>query len=173
MRTILAFLMLATPALAQDREGNDTPGEWVVTHQQAFGLWESFCDERTTGDLLEERCYLRYVDVYSQDPFGAAFVFVTPGAVEIALGRARTVGDGVHITRGGETVWSLGETRCAPCTLEGEAASTLLEAFAAGGTFHLDFEGRSGETRLAWDLAQMADALDDYRAQSAARGLSS
>ena len=36
------------------------------------------CDERKTGDLLEQRCYLRYVDVFSPRPnFGAIFAFVT------------------------------------------------------------------------------------------------
>jgi len=173
MRIVLALIatLWAAPAAAQDRDGNDTPGEWVVTHQKAFGLWESFCDERTTGALVEERCYIRYVDVYSQDPFAAAFVFITPENTEIALGRARAIESGVHITRAGETVWSLNERRCTPCRLEGLAAATLLQALAAGGTMHLDIEGRSGEARLSWDLSQMADAIADYEAMARARGL--
>lgn len=171
MKAAAIAVALATPAMAQDREGNDTPGEWKVTHQEAFGLWESFCDERTTGDELEERCYIRYVDVYSQEPFAAAFVFITPENIEIALGRARAIDQGVHITYGGETVWELGETRCRPCRLEGDDAETLMNALAGGGTFHLDVDGRAGEQRLAWDLSEMAAAIEDYRSMARAKGL--
>ena len=31
----------ASQALAQDADGNDTPGNWVVTHYEEFGIWKS------------------------------------------------------------------------------------------------------------------------------------
>ncbi len=45
----LALGLAALPAPAQDRAGNDTPGDWVVTHHAHFGLWDSVCDELTGG----------------------------------------------------------------------------------------------------------------------------
>jgi len=33
-RLLLAILLLPNTAFAQDRDGNDTPGEWLVTHQK-------------------------------------------------------------------------------------------------------------------------------------------
>ncbi|MEM1235575.1 MAG: hypothetical protein AAGI10_01310 [Pseudomonadota bacterium] len=176
MRMFLLLLALASPAFAQDRDGNDTPGEWVITHQKAFGLWDSFCDERTTGDLLEERCYLRYVEVYSPRPdFGAVFAFITPDGVEFGLERSiRYIGDGLHVTRDGETVWKEERRSCrngGACTLEGEDADALLDIFAEGGTLHIDLEQRNTEYRLAWDLSRMDEALEDYRREAAARGL--
>ena len=79
-------LALALPATAQDRQGNDTPGDWIVDHTKHFGLWDSMCDHRMTGEEREQRCYIRYVDVFSPRPkFGAVFLFVTPGP-EVQIG---------------------------------------------------------------------------------------
>lgn len=178
MRAILALLItcLSLPAWAQDRAGNDTPGEWVVTHQKAFGLWDSFCDERMTGELREERCYLRYVEAYKRRPdFAAVFAFITPEEIEFGLERAITlIDDGIHITRGGTVVWKEDRARCrrgGACTLSGPDADALLATLAQGGTLHVDLEHDGEEYRLAWDLSRMADALADFRSNAAARGL--
>ena len=66
----LVLALAAVPATAQDRAGNDTPGDWRVTHHAHFGLWDSVCDERDglNGAAPERRCYVRYVDVFSPNP---------------------------------------------------------------------------------------------------------
>ena len=173
----LTVATLAAPVIAQDRDGNDTPGEWVITHHKPYGLWDSFCDERRTGDLLEERCYLRYVDVFSPRPnFGALFVFVTPDGVEIGLERGtRFEEDGMRIETDGAMTWVENRRSCrrgGECVLEERDAQAFLDAASAGGALRFTFIDRHGAAQdLSWDLSQMEDALTDYRANAADRNL--
>jgi len=181
MRTLALCLALAAlPASAQDRQGNDTPGEWVIDHARSFGLWDSFCDHRTIagGDERERRCYLRYVDVFSPRPdFAAQFAFVTPGPqVEFGMEAGTLFAeDGFRIDRAGETVWVAPQAGCLvglACRYDGAQAEALLAAMSAGGTFVFDFTDRHGVARkIRWDLTPFAAAMDDLRTQSEARGL--
>ena len=176
--TFALALLLALPAFAQDRDGNDTPGEWVVDHHRAFGLWDSMCDHRVTGDQTEQRCYLRYVDVFSPRPqFGAQFFFLTPGP-EIEFGlEAGTLfpPDGFRIVSEGQTTWSAPQPGCLvglACLYDQDDAATLLEAMAAGGSFKFTFTDRHGQPQnLEWSLSRFADAVADFNAQSGQRGL--
>ena len=178
MRILLLLFALALPAHAQDRQGNDTPGDWIVDHTKHFGLWDSMCDHRMTGDQREERCYVRYVDVFSPRPnFGAVFLFVTPEPkVEIGL-EAGTIfpSDGIRVEAGDQTAWSGAKLTCLVglnCTFTGEDADALLQAMVAGGQFAFDFTDRHGASQsLRWDLSPFADALEDHRARTAERGL--
>ncbi len=175
---LLAACLFALPLAAQDRAGNDTPGEWIVDHQRAFGLWDSLCDHRQTGDLNEERCYLRYVEVFSARPkFGAQFAFITPGP-RIEFGTepgTQFDPDGFRIERGGATVWALPQTGCLigqACVFEGPDAARLLSEMIQGGIFAFDFIDRHGAPQsLRWDLAPFADAPADFSAEAAKRGL--
>ena len=180
MRRLISFLCLTLlPSLvfAQDRAGRDTPGEWVVTHYQPFGLWDSICDERTTGDLREERCYLRYVEVYSPHPnFGAVFVFVTPDGVDIGLERGtRFPEDGMRIEKDGTTLWQAEKRACLrgrDCSFQADEADTLLDHMSAGQTLRLQFTDSNGIARdLTWDLAPFGPALADFRQNAGQRGL--
>jgi len=178
MRTLPFILsLIAAPLFAQDRAGNDTPGEWVVTHHKPFGLWDSFCDERTTGDLVEQRCYLRYVEVYSPRPnFGALFVFITPDGVEFGMERGiRFPEDGLRIEQAGATVWAENSRSCrrgGDCTLTGTAAQSFLETVSNGGVLRFEFTDRTGTAQdLSWDLSQMDMAVTDYRENARARDL--
>ncbi|MEY1556113.1 hypothetical protein AB3Y40_10815 [Yoonia sp. R2331] len=179
MKYIVALLLacMASVGVAQDRDGNDTPGEWVVTHQAAYGLWDVFCDERTTGDLTEERCYIRYVEVFSARPkFGAMFVFVTGAGVEFGM-EAGTVfpGEGPQIIRDDAQVWVDNRLGCRTgltCTMDGEAAQDFLNAARGGGVLQMTFTDRHGAPQdLRWDLTRFDAAFADWRAQSAARDL--
>lgn len=180
----VAALLLATalPSGAQDRDGNNTPGDWVVTHQKPFGLWDSVCDERPEGDGMHLRCYLRYVDVFSPRPaFAAHFVFVTPepdGAVRIEYGSergSRFVQGGNRIERDGVAQWTATRAACLTgdtCVFTGQEAAAIYDTLKSGGAWRFDFADRHGKIQaLAWDLAPFAAAAADFEAQSTARGL--
>ena len=180
MRTILLIFLLffSAPLTAQDRQGNDTPGDWVVDHYKPFGLWDSICDHRITDGVKEERCYIRYVEVFNPRPaFAAKFIFVTPGPeVEIGLERGTLFPKGgMRIEHQGGLLWSTNHILCRTgisCTFNGEAAENLLAAMAEGTTFAFDFRDRHGVTQaLRWDLSQFADALEDHQREAAARNL--
>ena len=175
---ILCLLALGLPALAQDRAGRDTPGEWIVDHAKSVGLWDSFCDHRVTGEMREERCYLRYVDVFAREPrFAAQFVFVTPGP-EVEFGierRQRFDDDGLRIEAAGAAIWSSDRRDClrgGGCTYTDGDATTLIEAMITGDTFAFDFTDASGtDHALRWDLTGFEAAWEDFSAQSRQRGL--
>lgn len=177
LRIFLILIVWAAPTWAQDRDGNDTPGEWVVTHQAAYGLWDVFCDTRTTGDLREERCYIRYVEVFSPRPnFGAMFVFVTQDGVEFGMEPGTLFGDtGPQILRDGASVWVDNRLGCrtgVTCTLAAADADDFLAAASGGGTLRMVFTDRHGQPQnLMWDLTRFADAVTDWRTEIAARNL--
>jgi len=178
MRLLLAALLLiATQAAAQDRSGRDTPGEWVVDHHQSFGLWDSMCDNRTSGDTSEARCYLRYVDVFSPRPkFAAQFLFLTPGPnIDFGVERGtRFLDSGFRIEQDGTEIWSTDRKTCLrgrECTFDATDAETLLQAMRQGDSFAFDFTDRHGQPQsLRWDLTPFAAAYDDFRAQTEQRG---
>lgn len=179
MRLQTFFLcLLASPLAAQDRDGNDTPGEWKVTHHQPFGLWDSMCDERRTGATLERRCYLRYVDVFSPHPnFGAIFAFITPdNALELGIERGtRFKTDGLRAMQGESTSWTMPRRPClsgGTCRVNGADGAALLETLSQSDRLIFEFVDRHGAAQVRdWDLSRFGDALTDHRARAAERGL--
>ena len=180
MRLFVLFLICIIPlaAWSQDRAGNDTPGEWVIDHHKAFGLWDSMCDHRTTDDLREERCYIRYVEVFSPRPqFGAQFFFLTQGpSVEFGMEAGTLFNeDGFRIMRDNSIAWAKPQAGCLvglACLYEGQVANDLVHAMANGSVFAFNFIDRHGQPQaLNWDLSQFAGALKDFNLQSAKRGL--
>jgi len=144
-------------ASAQDAQGNDTPGEWIVEHYEEYGIWKTICDERTLDNKLEQRCYIRYVDVFSPRPkFAAvfAFVFQKQGktAFQYAFERGTTYRpDGLRIEKDGAITWRASATcRIGPnCLIEdaGEV-DTVLSAFSAGGSLVQEFTDRHGTDQV-------------------------
>jgi hypothetical protein len=181
LRLALALTLAALPALAQDRQGRDTAGDWIVTHYQPFGLWDSICDERSEGAGLHRRCYLRYVDVFSPHPaFAAHFVFVTPDGpgVRIEYGAepgTRFAPGGHRIERDGAAVWTPADDACLAggrCVIAGAGAEQLYRTLRGGGAWRFDFTDRHGRAQsLAWDLTPFATAAADFEAETARRGL--
>lgn len=180
MRVILLLCCLLAPLslFAQDRDGNDRPSDWVVDHYKPFGLWDSACDHRDTDGVREERCYLRYVEVFSPRPkFAAQFIFVTPGPkVEIGLERGTLFPkDGMRIEGDGGALWSTDRILCRTglsCTFDGDEAKKLLNAMVDGSVFAFDFTDRHGSPReLRWDLTAFSDALADFTREAEARDL--
>lgn len=177
---LFCLCLLSVPAAAQDRAGRDTPGEWKVTHYTPFGLWDSICDERLTGTTLEERCYLRYVEVFAPHPkFAAQFAFVTlNGGPRIELGIERGTRfdqQGLRVESGGEPIWFTDRRDCLrgrACVFQATDAETLLSAMADGDVFAFDFVDRHGDGRsLRWDLTTFSAAIDDLTVESRRRGL--
>ena len=155
-RAALALSMVATfptMALAQDAEGNDTPGNWIVTHYEEFGIWKSICDERGEAEAKEQRCYIRYVDVFSEAPkFAAVFAFVfqkdRQTAFQYAFERGTTYADeGLRIDKNDETTWIASDVcRVGPNCLitDKDEVSSTLAKFAGGGELVQIFEDRHG-----------------------------
>lgn len=177
---LLAFFMISA-AQAQDREGNDTAGDWRPTHFERFGGWDSICDERGTGQDLQQRCYIRYVDVFSPRPkFGAVFSFITPDGeghrIEFGIERGvRYRAEGFQIEEGENVLWTL-PTECRkarPCVLADQAASDFIDVARRGaGELVHRFTGRHGSAHtLKWPIAPLKHALDDFERAAAKRGL--
>lgn len=184
MRTLsLAALLcaLAGAAVAQDLDGNDTPGNWRVTHYEGFGIWNSICDEREARGTLQQRCYIRWVDVFSPRPkFAAQFLFVTPAAQgpEVAFGmEAGTLyaPGNFRILGDDGPIWQTNRPGCLTglsCRFTGEGAADLIAAMQSGTAFRFTFRDRHGQSQdLTWPLEGFSEALADFTAQSRARNL--
>jgi len=180
---ILFFLLafLAPPAGAQDREGNDRPSNWAVTHFAKSGIWESMCDERPEDGIMHRRCYIRQVDVFSPRPkFAAQFMFITPEDDGLRVEFGMEPGtifqpSGFRIEAGGNVSWSTRRIGCLTgltCVFRGEEATDLVGTMVEGGDFLFGFVDRHGTRRdLVWPLEGFAEALADFRTQAAVRGL--
>ncbi|MEX0350396.1 MAG: hypothetical protein AB3N15_13315 [Paracoccaceae bacterium] len=174
-------LFFALPAAAQDRQGNDTASDWRVTHYQSFGIWNSICDERAEDTLLVQRCYLRWVDVFSPRPkFGGQFIFVTPEPdgyrIEFGIEPGTLFSpDGFRIEHEGKVTWRTRWPGCLTglnCAFTGSDADELLAVMEGGGTFRFTFRDRHGAKRdLNWPLAEFPAAIADFKVQAKSRGL--
>lgn len=182
MRTLLLFLtLLAAPASAQDLQGNDTASNWVNTHYSAFGIWKSICDERPEDGQLNQRCYIRWVDVFSGRPhFGGQFIFITPQeqGYEVEFGiepGTLFAPNGFRIERDETVVWRTLWPGCLTglgCRFDGRGADTIIAQMQQGGTFLFDFrDGRGVSRSLNWPLQGFPDAWADFQTQARARGL--
>ena len=128
--------------------------------------------------MREERCYIRYVDVFSPHPkFAAQFLFLTPGPnIQLGVERGTRFTDtGIRIEREAEVTWQTMDRDCLrgrDCAFTGDAAVALLDAMRSSEAFIFEFRDRHGEDReFRWELSPFAPALDDFRAQAAERGL--
>ncbi len=180
LATIVATA-LASSATAQDLDGNDTASNWKVTHFEQFGIYLSSCDERMENGVLAQRCYVRYVDVFSPRPdFAAQFFFVVNGknGVEVDFGlEAGTLfnPNGFRIEGTEGDIWKTRRVGCLTglsCTFNGEDATELLQAMQDGTAFRFTFRDRHGKSQdLTWPLAGFSDAMADFSAQSEQRGI--
>lgn len=185
MRRLLTFCLclfyLSSPGHAQDRQGNDRPSDWIVTHFYKSGIWESICDERIEDGDLRQRCYIRNVDVFSPRPqFAAQFMFLTPenSGTRIEFGmEAGTLFDpnGFRIEDMGGIRWKSQRPGCLTgltCVFTGDDAQVLTETMLAGGFFLFTFIDRHGRpTELEWPLKGFDDAFEDFQNVAAVRGL--
>lgn len=183
--TALVLLGTMNPTLAQDAQGNDTPGDWVVTHYQPFGLWDSICDQAKRDGSTIDRCYLRYVEVFSPAPkFAAQFLFITPekAGLKVEFGIEKGTlfkGEGLKVVNDGQELWKFDPNKClnfGDCVFESAEAAELIAAMSQSynqnSVFVSDFADRHGVDRvLEWDLSKFSDAVSDFTTQSQTRGL--
>ncbi|MEL6167914.1 MAG: hypothetical protein AAFR35_04440 [Pseudomonadota bacterium] len=174
MRFLVLFVFLfSTQAFGQSE---DTAGKWRPTHSERFGGWDSVCDARGEGPTLEERCYLRYVDVYASRPkFGALFAFVEPGPeISIGLEFGTAFGPGTIRVSGG-LPWTLPPTSCrgdTACKLTGADADAALLSMEKSTEIMFNFTDSNDRPQTrSWSLSGFADAMADFRRVSASRGL--
>lgn len=185
--SLLAVLVLSTSptAFATDAEGNDTPGDWVVTHYKPFGLWDTICDEAIRKGKKVERCYIRYVDVFSPAPkFAAQFVFIEPEGqgykVEFGIEPGTTFnGASLTVNDGEKVVWDYNPNEClerGECILIGQEADIFIQSMAETSSddpiLISDFNDRHGTDQvLEWGISKFAAALTDFQTESDKRGL--
>lgn len=185
--SLLSILAVSTvPTVsATDAEGNDTPGDWVVTHYKPFGLWDTICDEAIRKGKTVERCYIRYVDVFSSAPkFAAQFVFIEPDGqgykVEFGIEPGTTFnGASLTVVDGDNVVWDYDPNEClerGECFLTGDNADRFIQSMATTKTQEpmlvSDFNDRHGTDQvLEWGISKFDDALLDFQTQSDKRGL--
>ena len=186
LRSLLIFVTIlwASVAGAQDRSGNDTAGEWVATHYEIFGQWDSICDMRGIDADLEKRCYLRYVDVLSSKPkFGAVFAFITPKIkghrIEFGFEDGTQYEmDGFQIRLDEDVLWELSNDclRNSPCVLDDDETRRFIEvAHETGDQGSLlvqRFIDRFGRKQvLKWQLEPFANAFKDFELETERRSL--
>lgn len=185
--SLLAVLVLSTSptAFATDADGNDTPGDWVVTHYKPFGLWDTICDEAIRKGKKVERCYIRYVDVFSPAPkFAAQFVFIEPEGqgykVEFGIEPGTTFnGASLTVNDGEKVVWDYNPNECierGECILTGQEADIFIQSMAGTSSddpmLVSDFNDRHGTDQvLEWGISKFAAALTDFQTESDKRGL--
>lgn len=180
------FFLSAVPmALATDAEGNDTPGDWVVTHYKPFGLWDTICDEAIRKGKTVERCYIRYVDVFSPAPkFAAQFVFIEPDGqgykVEFGIEPGTTFnGASLTVVDGDNVTWDYDPNEClerGDCFLTGDDADRFIQSMAGTTSTEpmlvSDFNDRHGNDQiLQWGISKFSQALTDFQFESEKRGL--
>lgn len=181
MRWIILFFLSALPAFAQDLQGNDTAGNWRVTHHEIFGIWNSICDEREENGALKQRCYIRRAEVFSLRPkFAAQFVFITPEPngfkVEFGMEPGTFFSpSGFRIDKGEETIWRTRRPGCLTglgCIFEDRRAEDVLQAMLTGDAYRFVFRDRHGQSQdLTWPLDTFGTAWTDFTAQSRQRNL--
>ncbi|MEX0367005.1 MAG: hypothetical protein AB3N22_13105 [Ruegeria sp.] len=181
MRWLILLMLLARPGLAQDLQGNDTPGNWRVTHHQIFGIWNSMCDEREEDGALRQRCYIRRVDVFSPRPdFAAQFLFITPETEGYKVEFGMEAGtlfhpSGFRIEGKAGEVWHTRRPGCLTglsCVFELDAAQGLIDAMQSGSAFRFTFRDRHGQAQdLTWPLDGFGEAWADFNTQSRQRNL--
>ncbi|MEL6200872.1 MAG: hypothetical protein AAFR39_00790 [Pseudomonadota bacterium] len=181
IKTILsATMMLSATIIGSTAKNTNEDWKWASDYYTTYGEWTVGCDQRSDNDAIK-RCYLRYVDAYAQNPFGALFVFITD-TEDNGLTFNFEYESGVRFTApwqvlGGEdAIWTFDQSQCprgSECAINGKQASDLAQALSkdnAAMTFALrDRVFRSFE--LSWPSAGFAEALKDLQKQSDAREL--
>lgn len=174
----LCLMFLSSSAFSQDRSGNDTASDWIARHYESFGLWDSVCDERMEVNQLKQRCYLRYVEVYSPRPnFLAtfAFFFTENGQTIVELGfekRTRFNENGFRVEKDGQNIWAFNHTclNTTKCRLTGDEAQNFMAQLSAGDTLVQEFRDRTWKNHvLSWDLTLFAKAAANYQTAASKR----
>lgn len=154
--------------------------KWASDYYQAYGEWTTACETRS-DDASIKRCYMRYVDAYAREPFGALFVFATNTAengmrfnFEYESGTTFTKPWTVADASGNE-IWRFDPSACLSgneCAMTRTIAATFHNSMTPDATLNFSFRDRIGRTfDLVWPAEGFSQAVQDLIDQSAARGL--
>ena len=174
IRLLAAIAMICS--LGATVRAQDTAGSWTPTFTSRHMGWDVTCDAKTTGDLREERCYIRYIDAYSPRPnFGVLFMFIEieGGIPAVSLGREFET-DLVATTLRVRPGWTRPEGLCTggACTVTGDTAVALIDAMRSGGVLETGFVDATGADQLRqWASDGFDAAFTDLKREAAARGL--
>ncbi|MEO1746393.1 MAG: hypothetical protein AAFR13_07675, partial [Pseudomonadota bacterium] len=175
----IALAIIASAPAAAKNTADDW--KWVSEYYATYGEWTVACEHRS-DDEAAKRCYLRYVDVYSRDPFGALFVFITDTAVEglrfvfeyepFTVFRAPWTVVGADAEPG----YTFSTSNCprlgGECPIANDEAVALAAALRDGEALTFKFTTRTLTTfDLTWPSEGFGEALDDLAARSDERGL--
>lgn len=170
-RIIALFLFLTLPIYAED-----TAGSWAPTFTSKHEKWDVACDAQGSGTAREERCYIRYIDIYSPHPdFGVVFLFleIKNNTPLISIGRefeTDLIATDLRIA----SDWQRPKNLCTggPCEIIGQNAKMFIDALIKGGTLQINFiDQMNMEQNRSWESLGFAAAYNDLTREAAARGL--
>ncbi|MEM9574195.1 MAG: hypothetical protein AAF870_03075 [Pseudomonadota bacterium] len=174
---IASAALAAFSSLAIAKNTNDD-WKWKNTHYKTFGEWTTACEDRSDDESVK-RCYLRYVDAYAREPFGAFFVFVTTSkegpSFSFEFERGTKLPSDWTVSAGDKQIWTFDPAQCpsrGECILSTAQGTKLAKALAAPGAA-LNFKFTDREDRVLdrnWPGdSQFADAFYDLQTQTAKR----
>ena len=152
------------------------PALWKVDLYQAHNGWDLICD-RYEG-TKERRCYLRYVDTYSQDPFGAAVFFIQHHSEEGTQLSVDLEKDNHVISSAFQKSDNEEETKlfshCISnsCVLDKEKTGQFMMLAARADLWLLSIQEANGNSRrLELDVSTFANAERNFVTELKKRGL--
>lgn len=164
-------------SLAIAKNTNDD-WKWKNTFQKNYGEWTTACEDRSDDETVK-RCYLRYVDAYARDPFGAFFVFVTTSkagpSFSFEFERGTKFTSNWTVSANGRELWAFDPANCpsrGECILPITEGAKLVKALGAPDAA-LNFKFIDREDRVLdryWPGdSQFSDAFYDLQMQTAKR----
>lgn len=174
---ITSAALVAMSSLAIAKNTNDD-WKWKNTHYKTYGEWTTVCEDRSDDETVK-RCYLRYVDAYAREPFGAFFVFVTitddGPRFSFEFERGTNFTGHWNVTVDTNKLWSFDPANCpsiGECILSPTQGTKLAKALA-GPSASLNFKFTDRESRTLdrnWPGdSQFAKAFNDLQEQTALR----
>ena len=153
----------------------------IAYHKTYDGWWDVACDSQSDGS--DGRCYVQYVDVYSDRPdFRAAMVHLVYEGEEAGKGTPvltfNLEGDldfsavAMRVETSGQEDLALTLPGCSssPCIVRDGAAQQMVSAWRDGETLSITLpETGDRPKEIRWPLQNMATILDDLAAQRAQR----
>lgn len=175
---LITFVALLTMSSMATAKNTNDDWKWKNTHYKTYGEWTTVCEDRS-DDQSVKRCYLRYVDAYSREPFGAFFVFVTivdkSPRFSFEFERGTKFTGNWTVMTSNQQIWSFDPANCparGECILSPEQGATLAKSLAGPGAM-LNFKFTDREDRhLDRDWpgdSQFANAFTDLQQQTAQR----
>ena len=152
------------------------PALWHVKLYQTYSGWDLICDQYQDTD--QHRCYLRYVDTYSLDPFGAAVFFVQHSVkngtrLSIGLEKGSVIQSSAFVGQG-STKKSALLNGCSEssCILDAGKTGQFMMSANKAEAWQINFTEEHGEARqLMIDVSKYASAERDFITELKKRGL--